>query len=250
MAQFDASGLRAVVFDFGSTLVEFGERQLRACDRALADVMARLYGSADLARVQAVRDRQRREPYSGDFRENDLPEISARLVREVCGVEAAPEHIELILETRYRAFVEQVEAREYVRHVLQTLRERYLLGFLSNYPDAPAIRDSLRKIGLHDLFDAVVVSGEVGRVKPHPLPFLTVLGRLGARPEEALYVGDNWLGDIQGAKRVGMKAAHILQFETPEVFERQPGDHDADLVIHHLTDLLDHLKGNGAPCRT
>ena len=78
----------------------------------------------------------------------------------------------------------------------------------------------------------------MGRVKPHPLPFRTILGELDVAPLEALYVGDNWLGDIQGAKRIGMRAAFIVQWETPEKFDRRPDDHEPDLTISHLSELL------------
>ena len=239
---FDPSGLRAVVFDYGSTLIEFGEKQIGLCDRALTDLLGELYGPVDRAKVKEIRDRDRRAPYEGEFRENDLAGISSALVRGLFGVEPSPDELERILYVRYTSFVGAIEVEDYVAGFLDALREDFRLGLLSNYPDGPAIRDSLKKIGLHDRFDAVVVSGDVGHVKPHALPFRTVLEKLGVQPHEAIYVGDNWLGDIQGSKRVGMSAAHILQWDTPEVFERQPGDHDADLTIQHLTDLLEYLS--------
>jgi FMN phosphatase YigB (HAD superfamily) len=69
----------------------------------------------------------------------------------------------------------------------------------------------------------------------------TIVERLGVAPERCLMVGDNWLADIQGAKRAGMFAAHITQYETVEHFEPGPDDHPADLTITTLAELNDWL---------
>lgn len=238
---FDREAIRAVVFDYGNTLIEFAERQVRACDRALADVLRKLYGSVDVKRLHSIRDSDRRAPYAGDYRENDLTTISAKLVRELYNEEPSSEQLDAILRARYDVFVDVVSAPEYLAGVLETLGGRYRLGLLSNYPDGAAIRATLAKLGLERCFRAVVVSGDVGRVKPHALPFRTVLDRLGVAPDEALYVGDNWLGDVQGAKRAGMRAVFIVQWDTPEKFDRRPGDIEPDLTIRHLAELLSVL---------
>ena len=60
---------------------------------------------------------------------------------------------------------------------------------------------------------------------------------MGVQPEATLYVGDNWLGDIQGAKRFGMRAAWITQYVPYEKFDREPGHHEPDLIIEHLQEL-------------
>jgi len=239
---FDPTGLRAVVFDYGSTLIQFGERQIAACDRALHDALQAIYGAVPAEKVKEIRDLDRRAPYGGDFLENDMAAMTANLVRNLYGIEPSPADLDRLLRVRYASFVEQVEVEDYVPELLEALSRDFKLGLLSNYPDVPALLDSVRKIGLYDFFDAIVVSGEVGRVKPHALPFRTILDRLALEPPEVIYVGDNWLGDIQGSKRLGMRAAHIVQWDTPEVFEPQPGDHEPDLIVHHLTDLLRYLK--------
>jgi len=241
---FDPTGLRAVIFDYGSTLIQFGERQIAACDRALHDALQVIYGEVHPEKVKEVRDRDRRAPYGGEFLENDMASMTDALVRDLYGVEPSKGELDRLLHVRYASFVEQVEVEDYVPQLLEALAPDYKLGLLSNYPDVPALLDSVRKIGLVEFFDAILVSGEVGRVKPHALPFRTILDRLAVAPHEALYVGDNWLGDIQGSKRLGMRAAHIVQWDTPEIFERQPGDHEPDLTVHHLTDLLAYLKGD------
>lgn len=82
-----------------------------------------------------------------------------------------------------------------------------------------------------------MVSADVGWVKPHPLPFQTCLDALGLPAERALYVGDNRLADVQGAKRLGMQVVRTVQHDAPERFDPQPGDFEPDAVVEHLEQL-------------
>lgn len=60
--------------------------------------------------------------------------------------------------------------------------------------------------GLKELFEAVVIAGDSGvPPKPDRTPFLLCLESLGIAPSEAIYVGDDWHIDICGANNVGMK---------------------------------------------
>jgi len=233
----DVSRLRAIIFDYGNTLVEFSQKQIEACDSALALALERQFGKVDYRRLKAIRNNDRRAPYSEDYRENDLAEISTNLVRELYGVQPTSEALAEILRVRFDSFVACIEAGPQVAGFLEELRRKYLIGLVSNYPDGRAVRASLKRVGLAGCFDAVVVSGDVGRVKPHPRPFEAALHQLGVDPGEALCVGDNWLADIQGAKRLGMQAALTLQWDTSEKFDPQPGDFEPDLTVRHLTEL-------------
>jgi len=61
--------------------------------------------------------------------------------------------------------------------------------------------------GWDDLFDAVVISGEVGMRKPEPGIFLLVAERLGIHPDRCVMVDD--LGpNVRGAAAVGMVGVH------------------------------------------
>jgi HAD superfamily hydrolase (TIGR01549 family) len=66
-------------------------------------------------------------------------------------------------------------------------------------------REKLRCCGLHQFVDCLVVSEEVGAVKPEPAIFEEVLNRLRCGPQEAIMVGDSWTEDILGAHGVGIR---------------------------------------------
>ena len=236
-----ADQIRAIAFDYGNTLIQFTRPQIERCDAALVEALVGMFGPVDPVRVAEARDADRLAPYSGEFRENDLPTITANLVTQLYGSPPTDAQLEQLLDLRFNSFVDAIEPPDYVVELLDRLGERYRLALASNYPCSRAIRASLERCGLADRLDPVVVSGDIGYVKPHARVFATLAERLELEPGQVVFVGDNWLGDIQGARRAGMFAVHTLQWDTPEKFDREPDHLDAHLEIRHLTELADHL---------
>ena len=83
-------------------------------------------------------------------------------------------------------------------------------------------------------FDAFVVSGDVGFLKPSPRIFDHAIAALGARKDQAAMVGDYAPIDVSGAKRAGLRAAVWAPY--PRV-SPAPAHPDADAVIEHLAEL-------------
>ena len=74
-----------------------------------------------------------------------------------------------------------------------------------------------------DLFDATVISGEVGLHKPQPEIYLLACERLGVAPAEAVFV-DDLRENCEGAEAVGMTAVrHRGAAETVPELERLLG---------------------------
>ena len=67
------------------------------------------------------------------------------------------------------------------------------------------------------LFDAVVISAEVGLHKPQPEIYLLAAERVGARPENCVFV-DDLRENCKGAEAVGMTA--ILHRDPQATIER------------------------------
>ena len=66
-----------------------------------------------------------------------------------------------------------------------------------------------------DLFDDMVISGEVGHVKPEPEIFRILLDKIGTPAEECLFVDDS-LTNIQQAQMLGFATIH---FQSPQQLE-------------------------------
>jgi putative hydrolase of the HAD superfamily len=81
-------------------------------------------------------------------------------------------------------------------------------GFLSN--GVPEIVGHLRRTrALDAAFDAVVVSCEVGCMKPAPEIFRLCLERLGVAPGDALFADDR-LENVEAARQLGLQALHFV----------------------------------------
>ncbi|MEO3767423.1 HAD family hydrolase [Streptomyces sp. B5E4] len=76
-------------------------------------------------------------------------------------------------------------------------------GLLSNN-SAPHQEEKLRAIGVHDRFEALVCSEEIGVAKPAAGAFHAACAALGLPPERVAYVGDRPDTDAAGADAAGL----------------------------------------------
>jgi HAD superfamily hydrolase (TIGR01509 family) len=226
-----------LLFDYGNTLIAFGPAQQEAQRLAMQAVLAAHGIAFDPVALDALRKEQVLRPYGNGGVENDFREVCHEVVARFADAATAERLAPAIMAARQEAFLASVAVDPGVLGVLERLRSRHTLGLLSNYPCTVSIVDSLRKLGLLDLFDAVVVSADVGFAKPHPKTFQTLLARLDAAPASSLYVGDNWLADVQGAKRLGMGAVWVREHVPYETFAAQHGDFEPDGILERFVDL-------------
>lgn len=82
-----------------------------------------------------------------------------------------------------------------------------VLAIVSNFE--AWLDDLLRVLGVRDRFVVRVISGIEGVEKPDVRIFEAALDRLGVRPDEAVYVGDNPEFDVEPAELVGMASVLI-----------------------------------------
>ncbi len=88
---------------------------------------------------------------------------------------------------------------------LRRLRARRLkIALVSNYDGR--LHRVLEELGWRRLFDAVLVSAEVGWAKPSPRIYAAALAALELAPAEALMVGDRPREDVDGATAAGLRA--------------------------------------------
>jgi len=199
----DIDKIKAVCFDLGNTLIEFGPKQVLRLYTLLEKALTEMFGSCDEARLKAIRDRQITAPFRNGFKEDDLSALCKELIQGLYNITPDQHQVDKLVQVRYESFVHVIELPDGVLTLLEKLRQRYRIGLLSNYPCGRSIRDSLEKIGLSNMFESIVVSGEVGYVKPHARPFETLLSYMGLSPSDCVYIGDNWLADVQGCQADG-----------------------------------------------
>ena len=198
--------IRAVLFDYGNTLVDFYRREefpeilARAVTRAAQALGEGSRLPPDLwARVKQE-DKERQ-----DLRVRPLEGRLSRIFRT-----SDPDRLESACRAFTEVIVEGARTRPGSAEVLAALRDRGLsLGLISNSPwGAPARywREDLCLRGLQDLLDMDLFCRDVGLRKHSPVIFRRALEIMGLGPEEAVFVGDDPRWDVMGPLAVGMKA--------------------------------------------
>lgn len=237
----DPTKIELIAFDYGNTLIPFGPGESDALAASFHADLEALFGPVDAAQALRLGTRARLAPFAGEnptLREHHFESLLAEIVEELYGAAPDPNRLAELRQRRHNQFVRITTVEEHVHETLAHLGKRYRLALLSNYPDGPAIRSSLTQLGLASHFQHIAVSGEIGYVKPHPITFAELLAPFKIPAQRACYVGDNWLCDIQGAKRIGMQAIQINRWHAIDHHEAGEGDHAPDHVIDHLSRLL------------
>ena len=127
------------------------------------------------------------------------------------GIKVDPEdsRVKAALNIFFQDFIDTLELRVGAKKLLAQTQAKCKVGLISNFTHAPVIYKSLRKIGICNFFNAVVVSEDVGWRKPCSQIFQDMLNRLQIKAEDAIYVGDSPIEDIRGAKEAGLKTIFV-----------------------------------------
>ncbi len=122
-----------------------------------------------------------------------------------------------------------------VRFVELLRRRGYCLGLLTNGL-SEVQWEKIRALDLARRVDAIVVGGDIGYYKPDERAFAALLGRLGARPTDVLFVGDSYEADIVGAHNARMRTAWI----SADGADR-PGTVTPDYVLASAAEVVEIL---------
>jgi putative hydrolase of the HAD superfamily len=152
--------------------------------------------------LHKIRDKMRGEGPFQDFRKEQ-----ARRLAELRGISAeqAEQQVHAIVDERWMKVFKKVSLFKGVRETLFELEKRGVrLGLISDYP----ILEKLKGMGLSaSSFGTIVVTEDVGALKPHPAAFELAAEELGLEPGQVLHVGDREDCDVDGALAAGMQAA-------------------------------------------
>jgi putative hydrolase of the HAD superfamily len=116
---------------------------------------------------------------------------------------------------------------------LLRLKDRVLVGSISNG------NADLQTIGLSHHFKVSVAAHQLGVAKPDAAIFLEACRLLGVAPEDAVYVGDDVLLDVQGAQRAGLRAVWMNRTGSTRHLEHEVVP---DAIVRDFDELLDWLK--------
>jgi len=239
--------LRAVLFDWGDTLMEF-----RFDEELMADAFRRGIEALDRDELAPADDvlkhfREQFEPLfwvPGTLEEVEYPGVIRETLRHF-GVEVSDEELNRFLEAEHEAWQPARVLGATTHAMLELLRSRGLkLGLVSNAFDPGwLLHRDLEQMGIAERIDFAVFSSEVGKRKPHPEIFERALSALGAAAEESLFVGDRLFEDVRGADALGMTTVQALWFRADENPDGAEPDHQAFTQMDVLN-IADRLLGS------
>lgn len=237
--------IRAVLFDFEGTLVDFHRGSSRAlfeagAGRVYAYLTAR--GCALPAFEPFVR-RQRALAWRIDWStwltggEPDRRRLLGRLCDDY-GLQRDEVSLSKLGWLWYEPVLETAEPLSAdVIPTLRALRDAEVkLALVANTIHPGSVLDRhLDSLGLLEFFPVRAYSTELGSHKPHVHLFSWALQKLQVKPSAAVFVGDDVGADVVGARRCGMRS--VLRTPKPALARAQ-----ADYVIERLGELLELLR--------
>ncbi|HEV7641089.1 MAG TPA: HAD-IA family hydrolase [Gaiellaceae bacterium] len=213
MATIDRVRYPVVLFDLDGTVIDSGAIILASMRHAAETVVGGEYEDADL--MKGV---------GGPGLEAQMVALDPDRVDEL--VRVYREHNEALHDT--------LECCAGMDEVLATLKERgHRLGIVTAKRRA-TVDLAFARLPIEQLFETVVGGDETKLHKPHPEPLLLALQRLGASPEDAVYVGDSPF-DMEAAKAAGLYAIGV---SWGRIHSADKLTH-ADVVVDSAEELLE-----------
>jgi putative hydrolase of the HAD superfamily len=117
----------------------------------------------------------------------------------------------------------------------EKVRNRYKVGILTN-GFSETQKAKFHRFDLYDKAKHLVISEEVGHLKPHPKIFEHATGLTGYKAGEILYVGDSLNSDVKGGADFGWMVAWYTNNGTAEDHEK------AVFTFNDFKNLTDYLN--------
>ena len=216
--------LEAVIFDLGGTLIyhrKDRDELIRAGYQAMVNYLVCEGFDVELENVLRVSS----EIYDAyeSFAEKSFIELDQHLlysaILDQLGIiDHSGELIKETINSFYKPLVDDFQIYPDVTEVLSDLRGKGLkIGLVTNNHSRDYHLLLLEKFNLGNFFDAIVVSSRLGIRKPNIRIFLHCLTMLGVSNENAIFVGNDPVHDVQGAKRAGIRCIWVKRREYEDV---------------------------------
>ena len=196
-----SSTIKAIVFDYGNVLIDWNPRNVyRRFFPDDPEGMERFLQEINFMEWNAHQDRGRPFEAGVAILSGQFPQY-AELIR------AYHENWSDSIGDIYTGTIE----------ILKKLKQAgYPLYGFSNWSAEtfPLVR---AKHDFFDIFDDMVISGEVGFAKPEPEIYQILLGKIGRPAHECLFIDDS-LPNIQQANKIGFATIH---FQSPSQLEKE-----------------------------
>jgi len=189
------TNIKAIIFDYGNVLLEWNPRLVYQRYFKSEETMEQFLNEVNFMEWNAQQDKGRRFAEGVAVLSQQFPQ-HARLIQA---------YHDQWRDSIGEAYWDTVE-------ILKQLKQAgYPLYGLSNW-SAETFTLVRAKYDFFDLLDDMVISGEVGFVKPEPEIYQLMLDKIGKPAEECLFIDDS-LPNIQQAEKQGFVGIHFQSAE-------------------------------------
>ncbi len=164
-----------------------------------------------------------------------------RIFEYLCdmGAFSSPPAYEEYRETLLQLFSSKAVPFTFTYTVLEEVKKRgFKTGLITN-GKAEIQEKKVKLLNLEGYFDEIILCGAFGKQKPDSAPFTEMAKRFDATPDTLIYVGDNPICDVGGAKNAGYMTVQVLTANC--TVEGAPvGDYQIK-AVDELPQLLDKI---------
>lgn len=131
---------------------------------------------------------------------------------------------EKLFENYWRNYKAGCYIREDVRLMLPLLKKHYKMGVVSNFMVMGGIEELLERFEISGHFEFVVTSVAEGWKKPHRSIYQKALELAGISPEQAVFVGDDYINDYSTVAGMGMNAILLDRYNKHSELKNRIGN--------------------------
>jgi HAD superfamily hydrolase (TIGR01549 family) len=223
MEKISFKGMKAVLFDFEGTLVDF-QWNLKG---AVRETLERLNALGfPVTRLQGKK-------YS--LLKNEAIAIAPEIGQSP---DLVKEEIDAIYDRFDADALSRWCLRSQAKDFLYSLKTSNIQTGLVSNVGRKALEEAIKKLGLSSLFNTLVSRNDVRQLKPNGEGIRLALTHLDIPEEKALFVGDS-IDDIQAAKDARLRVIIILGGENPKPDLLSGGP---DVLIQDYGELIACLK--------
>ncbi|WP_269896741.1 HAD family hydrolase [Mycobacterium hippophais] len=142
-------------------------------------------------------------------REFSMHDVAHHFWRSIGSPAVGSDSTDALIAEYFEAWTADVFVAAGALECVADLASDHTLAIVSNTHDSRLVPRLARQFGLHDHFDRIVTSVDVGWRKPHPKIYEAALRDCQASAGNAVFVGDNWTADVEGPRQAGMSAIYV-----------------------------------------
>lgn len=232
---------RAMMLDLDDTIVAFATLHGECWDRVIEE-FATETGGVEKERLSArIQDESRKywaDPERARVSRQSMEEARRKIVREAFAtLNLHGEELAYRIADRY-SFVREEAIHPFPGAIdtIRRLRDNDIRLALVTNGSSASQRKKIERFGLSQLFDHILIEGELGFGKPDERIYLKALAALGTEANETWMLGDNPLWDVMGPQKLGIRGIWVNSRNSDEKPYPEPF-----LTLRSLREIMDYL---------